>query len=173
MTTATFSIVFASAGTASVCSSNAVIAIVLLLLDAAGWLRDAADLGGELCGPLGEELVELLHGHAGLLAERTDGRRRAGLEVALAHEPDHEPVPAGQLVDAGAAGDLLRELLVPLLWIREETLRVDVDGVVGDQCCGHLSSFKPRLRGACLGAAWSGRRAESGGPVAARASRRA
>src|SRR5688572_3436499 len=95
------------------CSSSSV--IVYSFLDAALGLGDAADLGGELGGTLREELVQLLDGDAGLLAERADRRCGARSEVALAHEPDHEPVPLGQLGDAVLGGDRLSDPLVPLL----------------------------------------------------------
>src|SRR5438309_744285 len=96
ITIATFSIVLGSAARA--CSSSSV--MVCSLLDAAFGLGDAADLGGELGRALGEELVELLHGDAGFLAERANRGGGAGLEVAIAHEADDEPVPVGQLGDA-------------------------------------------------------------------------
>src|SRR5689334_13201662 len=101
-TIATFSIVCGSVGVACRDASSSVI---VFLLDAALGLRDAADLGGELRRALGEELVQLLHGNAGLLAERADRRCAPRREVALAHEADHEPMTVGQLRDAVLGGD--------------------------------------------------------------------
>src|SRR5579862_1638492 len=95
MTIATFSIVAASGVRGWVCSSVSVIACPSL--DAALRLRDPADLGCELCRALGKDLVELLDGHAGFLAERPDRGSVARCEVAVAHEADDEPVPLGQL----------------------------------------------------------------------------
>src|SRR6266516_76104 len=122
---ATFSIVFGSVAWSSGCSRTLVIAGSFL--DAAAGLGDAADLGGELGGTFGEELVELFDRHARLLAERADRGRGAGREVALAHELDDQPVASGQLGDAVLAGDLPGEPLVPLLWVGQEAFGVDVD----------------------------------------------
>src|SRR4029453_8769532 len=95
VTIGTFSIVSGSAGWVLGCSSSSV--MVCSFLDAALGLGDAADLGGELGWAFREELVELLDRDAGLLAERADRGSGAAGEVALAHEPDNEPVPVGQL----------------------------------------------------------------------------
>src|SRR5438874_2040986 len=103
MTIATFSMVFGS--TAAGCSRSSV--MVCSLLDAAFGLGDAADLGRQLGGAFGEELVEFLDRHAGFLAERADRRGGAGLQVALAHEADDEPVPVGERGDAVLGGDRL------------------------------------------------------------------
>src|SRR6266498_1381370 len=111
MTIATFSIVSGSEGSVFGCSSSSV--MVSSFLDAALGLGDAADLGGKLGRPLGEELVELLDGDAGFLAERADRGGGSGGEVALAHELDDEPVAVGQLGDAVLGGDRLGDLLVP------------------------------------------------------------
>src|SRR6266540_4042902 len=131
MTIATFSIVSGSESTVFGCSSSSV--IVSSFLDAALGLVDAADLGGELGRSLGEELVELLDGDAGFLAERADRGSGSGRQVALAHELDDQPVPVGQLRDAVLGCDCLGDLLVPLLGIRHEALGVDVDRGIGDQ----------------------------------------
>src|SRR6266496_10674 len=103
MTIATFSIVFGTAVSSCGCSSVVVI-VLRSFLDAAAGLRDAADLGGELGRAFGEELVELLDRHARLLAERADRGRVAGGQVTLAHEPDDQPVPLGQLRDPVLGG---------------------------------------------------------------------
>src|SRR5918994_4771042 len=103
MTIATFSIVSGSVASVVGCASSSV--MVCSFLDAALGLGDAADLGGELGRSLGEELIELLDRDAGFLAERADGGRGAGCEVALAHELDDEPVPVGQLGDAVLGGN--------------------------------------------------------------------
>src|SRR5512132_808956 len=126
MTIATFSIVSGSAGWVLGCSSSSV--MVCSFLDAALGLGDAADLGGELCGPLGEELIQLLDRYAGFLAERADRGSRAC----------DEPVPVGQLGDAVLGGDRLGDLLVPLLRGGEEALGVDIDRGIGNQGHGHL-----------------------------------
>src|SRR5438445_11403672 len=110
MTIATFSIVFGSVASSCGCSSMVVI-VCAPLLDAAAGFGDAADLGGELGRPFGEELVELLDRYAGLFAERADRGRGAGGEVAVAHELDDQPVVLGQLGDAVLARDQLGELL--------------------------------------------------------------
>src|SRR5213076_319580 len=94
-------------------------------LDAAAGLGDAADLGGELRGALGEELVELFDRHARLLTERADRRGGAGAEVALAHEPDDQPVALAQLGDPVLARDLFGEPLVPLPRVGEKAFEVD------------------------------------------------
>src|SRR5215218_9159739 len=125
MTIETLSIISGSEGMVFGCSSSSV--MVSSLLDAALGLGDAADLGGELCGSLGEELVQLLDGDARFLAERADRRSGAAREVALAHELDDQPVPVCQLRDAVLGCDRPRNLLVPLLRIGEEALGVDVD----------------------------------------------
>src|SRR5438876_1241467 len=137
ITIATFSIVFGSAASSSGCSSWVVI-LSAPFLDAAAWLGDAADLGGELGGPFREELVELFDRHARLLAERADRGGSAGGEVAVAHELDDEPVPVRQLRDPVLERDLLGEVLVPLLWVGHEAFGVDVDARLGDHRCGHL-----------------------------------
>src|SRR6266516_3835401 len=128
---ATFSIVFGSVAWSSGCSRTLV--IVCSFLDAAFGLGDAADLGGELGGTFGEELVELLDRHARLLAERADRGGGAGGEITLAHEADDQPVPLGQVGNAVLGCDRLRDLLVPLLRVGEEAfgVDVDVDGCIG------------------------------------------
>src|SRR6266545_7461421 len=125
MTIATFSIVFGSA--ASSCGCSSVVAILRSYLDAAFGLGDAADLGGELGRAFGEELVELLDRHARLLAERADRGRVAGGERTLAHEPDDQPMPLGQVGNAVLGCDCARDLLVPLFGVGEEAFGVDVD----------------------------------------------
>src|SRR3954452_12717989 len=54
-------------------------AMSVVLSDAAAGLRDSGDLGGDLRGTLGEQLVELLDRHAARLAEHADGRPGAVL----------------------------------------------------------------------------------------------
>src|SRR5215207_4328248 len=90
ITIETLTIVSDSAGMSGGCSSSSV--IVRSFLDAALRLGNAADLGGELGRPLGEELVELLDRDARLLPQRPDRRGRASGEVTLAHEPHDQPV---------------------------------------------------------------------------------
>src|ERR671924_848834 len=124
-TIATFSIVSGSA--IAVCGFSSSSVIVGSFLDAAFGLGDAADLGGELGGPLGEELVELLHGDTQFLAERADRRCRPGRQEALAHEADDEPVPVAQLRNTVITRDRLRDRLVPLRRVDEEALGIDVD----------------------------------------------
>src|SRR6266498_6017769 len=92
-TIATFSIVCGSV--ASSCGCSSVVIVLRSFLDAAAGLGYAADLGGELGGAFGEELVELFDRHARLFAERADRRGRTGGEVTLAHEADDQPVPLG------------------------------------------------------------------------------
>src|ERR1022692_4664267 len=82
--------------------------------DAAAWLGDPGDLGGGLGRPLGEELVELLDGDAGGLAEHADGGAGSLGLVFGAHEPDDLPVPRREFVDALGLGDLWRHVLGPL-----------------------------------------------------------
>src|SRR5918994_3897817 len=147
ITIETFSIVSGSA--TAVCGFSRSSVIVCSFLDAALGLGDAADFGGELCRPLGKELIELLDGDAGFLAERADRGGGAGGEVALSHERDDEPVPIGQLWDAVLGGDPLGDLLVPLLGVGEEAFGVDVGGGFGDQGHGHL---------VLLSQAWTGMR---------------
>src|SRR6266508_3360736 len=148
MTIATFSIVSGSEAMVVGCSSSSV--MVGSFLDAALGLGDAADLGGELGGPLGEELVELLDWDAGLLAERADRGRGSGGEVAVTHEADDEPVPVGQLGDAVLGRNAPGDLLVPLLGVGEEALGVDVDRRVGDQGHGHLVLLSRAWTGMCF-----------------------
>src|SRR4249919_308021 len=104
-TIATFSIVVGSVSATSGWSRVYVI-ISCSFLDAALRLGDAADLGGELRRTLGKELVELLDGDSGLLAERTNRRRGARREEPLPHEVDDEPVPGRQLRDPVRPRDL-------------------------------------------------------------------
>src|SRR5207342_111159 len=137
-TIATFSIVCGSVKVVSECSSNSV--IVCSFLDAALWLGDATDLGGELGRPFGEELVELLDGDARLLAERADRGCSSSGEIALAHETNDEPVAIGQLGDPVVARDRLSDRLVPLLRVDQEALGVDFDRSVSDQGHGHRRS---------------------------------
>src|SRR6266498_5157444 len=106
-TIATFSIVCGSV--ASSCGCSSVVIGVRSFLDAAAWLGDAADLGGELGGTFGEELVELLDRDARLLAERADRGGGAGGEEPVAHELDDQPVALGQLGDPVLGGDCLGE----------------------------------------------------------------
>src|SRR6266581_3088825 len=130
-----------SAGIAvSARSAVAGTAVVIMtgLLDAAFGFRNAADLGGELRGALGKKLIELLHRHAGVLAEGADGRRRAGLEVGGAHEVDHQPVAVVQIREPALARDLERQILVPLLRFLQEALGVDLDGRVQQGDYGHV-----------------------------------
>src|SRR5207245_589706 len=109
----TFSIVVGSNSVAVTgCSSSSV--IVCSFLDAAAGLRDPGDLRGELRRALREELVELLDGDAGLLAERADRRRGARLQIAVAHEVHNEPVTGGQFLDAVSSRNTLGEPTVPL-----------------------------------------------------------
>src|SRR5664279_3972959 len=91
MTIETFPIVSGPEAAAAGCSSSSV--ICPRFLDAAARLRTAGDLGRELRRALGEQLVELLDRHARELSEGTDRRRRAVLEVGVAHEADDLPVP--------------------------------------------------------------------------------
>src|SRR6266545_2280421 len=142
MTIATFSIICGSEAAFFGCSSSSV--MVCSFLNAALRLGDAADLGGELGRPFGEELVELLDGDARLLAERADRGGGTGGEVALAHEPDDKPMPLGQLGDAVFGGDRPGDLLVPLVGTGEEALGVDVDRGISDQ--GHSHCRSPLLR---------------------------
>src|SRR6266516_461342 len=168
---ATFSIVFGSVAWSSGCSRTLVIAGSFL--DTAARLGDAADLGGELGGTFGEELVELFDRDARLLAERADRGRGAGREVALAHELDDQPVTLAQLCDSVLARDLLGEPLVPLLRVGEEAFGVDDDAGVGDHRCGHLVLLSSRGpgRASCRGSASPARGRGSPVPAAARASR--
>src|SRR5665213_3548678 len=168
MTIATFWTA-STAGAANGVSSRTLVMVVLPFLDAAARLRDAADLRCELRGPLREELVQLLDGDAGLLAERANRRRGAARQEPLAHELDHEPMPVRKLRDPGLMGDPLRELVIPLRRVEEEALRVD-----GDRLCnnvGHFNLLRPRPPAASLPSACSARRAAGRVPAAARASR--
>src|SRR6266511_2677268 len=170
-TIATFSIVSGSIASSCGCSSSSV--NVSSLLHAAFGLGDAADLGCELGGALREELVELLDRDARFLAERADRRCRAGREIAVAHEPDDEPVAVAERGDAVLACDLLGELLAPLLGIGEEAFGVDVDGRLGDHHCGHLvllSSYG-RGRASCRRSASPDRSRAGRARAAGRASR--
>src|SRR5579859_7899508 len=111
--------------------------MVIVLSDAATRLGYAGDLGGELGGTLREELVELLDGDAGGLAEDADrGPGALGL-VLGAHEPDDLPVPRRQLADARGAGDLRGHLLGPLARVGEESFVVDRHVVAGVGDGGH------------------------------------
>src|SRR5262249_24735684 len=86
---------------------------------------------------LREELVELLDGDTGGLAEDADrGAGALGL-VLGAHEPDDLPVPRRQLGDALGPGDLRRHLLGPLAGIGEESFVVDWHVVAGVGDDGH------------------------------------
>src|SRR6266542_6950135 len=89
-TIATFSIVCGSV--ASSCGCSSVVIGLRSFLDAAAGLGDAADLGGELGGAFGEELVELFDRHARLFAERADRGGVSGHQIAAAHEVDDQPV---------------------------------------------------------------------------------
>src|SRR6266508_11820 len=174
----TFSIVFGTSSTRGA-SSSCVISSTSSL-DAAVRLRDAADLRGELRRTLREQLVQLLDRNARLLAERPDRRSGAGVQVALAHEANDQPVARRQLGDAVLAGDLLCERLIPLLRVDEKAVRVD-------RGCDrrHGSSFREPaaavraaarasrtiLNRACRGGSAATRRAAAaarGGPAAAR-----
>src|ERR1017187_855494 len=110
-------------------------------LDAAARLGNAGDLGGGLGRPLREELVELLDGDAGGLAEDADGGAGSLGLVFGAHEPDDLPVPRRQLLDALGFGDLCRHVLGPLAGIGEETLVVDGHVVAGVGSGGHVKDL--------------------------------
>src|ERR1039457_4477835 len=141
--------------------------ILSVCSDAAAWLGNPGDPRGGLGRSLGEQLVQLLDGHARGLAEDADrGTGPLGL-VFGAHEPDDLPVPRRQLVDAGRLGDLWRHVLAPLGRIDEETLVVDGDAVAGVGSGRHrqhllrviIGDRRRRLRparggGSCRGRAW-------------------
>src|SRR5664280_2022879 len=105
--------------------------------DAAARLGDAADLGRQLRGPVREQRVELLDGHARGLAQRADRGRRAALEVGLAHEAHDLPVAIGELADAVGRRDLLRDRIVPLRGVQQESLVVDVHALTRDARARH------------------------------------
>src|ERR1039457_1597946 len=108
--------------------------------DAAAWLGDPGDLGGGLGRPLGEELVELLDGDAGGLAEHADGGAGSLGLVFGAHEPDDLPVPRREFVDALGLGDLWRHVLGPLAGFGEESFVADADTLAGVRSGGHVST---------------------------------
>src|ERR1019366_501338 len=108
--------------------------------DAAAWLGDPGDLGGGLGRPLGEELVELLDGDAGGLAEHADGGAGSLGLVFGAHEPDDLPVPRREFVDALGLGDLWRHVLGPLAGFGEESFVVDGNVLAGVGSGGHVST---------------------------------
>ncbi|MEZ5215942.1 MAG: hypothetical protein R2715_04925 [Ilumatobacteraceae bacterium] len=85
-----------------------------------------------LARTLREQLVELLHRDAGCLAEHSDRRPRALLEILLAHEFDDLPVLVGQGVDAVGLGHLDGHVLGPLLRLLEEAFVVDGDVDAGE-----------------------------------------
>src|SRR5829696_631679 len=115
-----------------------------VLSDAAAGLGNAGDLCGNLRRALGEQLVELLNRNTGGLAERSDGWAGAFVEVLLAHEPDHLPVPVGELVDAGLRGEDGCHVFGPLRRVDEEALVVDVYVDTGDRRGGHQSPLVSR-----------------------------
>src|SRR5579859_1789856 len=95
--------------------------------DAAAWLGNAGDLGCDLGRALGEQLVQLLDGHARRLAERANGWAVAGGEVLIAHEPDDLPMRVGDVLDSLAVGEFGNHVFGPLLWVDEEPLVVEFD----------------------------------------------
>src|ERR1022692_5246606 len=134
--------------------------------DAAARLGNAGDPGSGLGRALGEQLVELLDGDAGGLAQDADrGPGALGLVVG-AHEPDDLPVPWRQVLDARGPGDLRGHVLGPLTGVGEESLVVDGDALVG------VGSGGPgqQLREGIIGARRR-RRGRAGGSCRGRASR--
>src|SRR5690348_5228326 len=116
--------------------------MVVLLSDAATRLGDAGDLVCYHCRALGEQLVELLHRHAGGLAQHPHRRAGALLEVLATHELDDAPVMLRELIDAFGRGELRGHGLGPLVRIGEEALVVAIDVDASDGCGGHgHSSF--------------------------------
>ncbi len=107
-------------------------------------------LAASFAGPFGKSSYSSLTGTPDSLpSERIDGAVPGGQE-AVAHEPDDEPVTLGQLRDAAQVRDLLGDLVGPLLGVEQESLRVDLDGGVGNH---HLSSSLSLLQaaaGRCL-----------------------
>ena len=108
-------------------------------------LTEAAELRqtGNLCRDPwrigGEQLELLLDRNAQVLLE--DAQRQRGgpaLLVALAHEMDDLPVAVGQLLDAVLRGDLLRDLLGPLLRPQQVAVAVDLDRCTGVRAGAHV-----------------------------------
>src|SRR6266542_1633449 len=110
-----------------------------------------AAVGLGQAGDIGHLLGRLLGAQGGSLA--LDG-------VVGAQEPDGLPMRVGQ-VDAGLRGELLGQVVVPLVVNREEPLVVNVDVAAGD--AGDRHGFTPR--GVCRpstcvpGTGWAGRAA--------------
>src|SRR5215469_14208355 len=95
--------------------------------DAAARLGNPGDLRRFLRWPVREQLVKLLDGNAGGLAEHADGRAGTLGVVLVPHELDDLPVPFGELGEALLAGQQWSHLLAPLRGVGEESLVVDGD----------------------------------------------
>ena len=134
-----------------------------------------AIFAASLAGPW-EQLVELLDGHAGGLAERPDGGAGALSWYSLRMNRMTCQWRSVSVVDAPRRGDLRRHLLAPLLGVDEEALVVD-----GRRRCPRrswwawsalLSCRRRGCGGACPAARHRpGRRRGCRGRAAARASR--
>src|SRR6266511_2706710 len=125
--------------------------VIAVSSHAAVGLGQAGDIGHLLGRLLGEAADDGHPAQGGSLA--LDG-------VVGAQEPDGLPMRVGQ-VDAGLRGELLGQVVVPLVVNREEPLVVNVDVAAGD--AGDRHGFTPRgvcRPSTCVPATgWAGRAA--------------